>query len=239
MQGWIKLHRQLTKWEWYDDANTFRLFMHLLLTANHERNNWRGIDVKAGQNIVGRKKLADALKLSERQIRTSLKKLKSTNEIAIETTNKYTLITIVNWGLYQEDEKKTTNKTTNKLPTNDQQVTTNKNDNNIKKDIVDYLNAVTDSKYKHTTKKTIDCINARLNDGYGIDDFKKVIDIKSKEWLNTDMQQYLRPETLFGNKFEGYLNQKVIKFKSNNDNRPDYKKAQDKQIADMMRKIGR
>jgi uncharacterized phage protein (TIGR02220 family) len=73
--------------------------------------------------------------------------------------------------------------------------------------IVDYLNKKTNSYYRPTSKKTISFIKSRLNEKFTEYDFKKVIDIKSKEWLNTDMSKYLRPETLFGNKFESYLNQ--------------------------------
>ena len=76
------------------------------------------------------------------------------------------------------------------------------------KDIVNYLNKKLDTKYQASTQKTRDSIKARINEGYCLEDFKKVIDIKSKEWLNTNMSNYLRPETLFSNKFEGYLNQK-------------------------------
>ena len=85
------------------------------------------------------------------------------------------------------------------------------NDNNVKTnsivEIVDYLNQKIGSKYKATTNKTKSCIQARINEGFSIDDFKHVINAKSKEWLGTDYEKYLRPETLFGNKFEGYLNQ--------------------------------
>jgi uncharacterized phage protein (TIGR02220 family) len=76
-------------------------------------------------------------------------------------------------------------------------------------DIVSYLNEKTSSSYRHTTKKTQDLIKARWNDGFRLEDFKKVIDIKTAEWLNNpDMNKFLRPETLFGTKFESYLNQK-------------------------------
>lgn len=82
---------------------------------------------------------------------------------------------------------------------------------NVIKDVIDYLNIILNSNYKYTTKKTQDCIKARLNEGFTVDDFKTVIDKKSKEWMGTDMEKYLRPETLFGNKFEGYLNQTTTK----------------------------
>lgn len=77
------------------------------------------------------------------------------------------------------------------------------------KEIVDYLNFKIDTHYKSTTEKTQKVINARFNEGFTLEDFKKVIDIKTKEWLSDkDMCKYLRPETLFGTKFESYLNQK-------------------------------
>ncbi len=86
-------------------------------------------------------------------------------------------------------------------------------ENNISKDIlkeiVDYLNLKTHKSYKWDSKDTQKHINARLNDGFTIDDFKKVIDNKSSKWLDSDMEQYLRPSTLFGSKFESYLNEKT------------------------------
>ena len=76
-------------------------------------------------------------------------------------------------------------------------------------EIIDYLNLKTKSHYKYNTNKTRDCIKARWREGFRLEDFKKVIDNKSKEWLgDPKYENYLRPETLFGNKFEGYLNSK-------------------------------
>lgn len=75
--------------------------------------------------------------------------------------------------------------------------------------VITRLNELTGKSYKPTTKKTIACIDARLREGFIEYDFYKVIEIKTKEWLGTNMEMYLRPETLFGNKFEGYLNQKT------------------------------
>ena len=77
------------------------------------------------------------------------------------------------------------------------------------KEIIEYLNSRIGTNYKHTTNKTRDLIKARFNEGFTLEDFKEVIDKKSMEWINTDMKKYLRPETLFGTKFESYLNQDV------------------------------
>ena len=76
------------------------------------------------------------------------------------------------------------------------------------KEIINYLNSATSSNYRYQSKATQRLINARLNDGFTVDDFKAVIDKKTKEWKGTEMEKYIRPETLFGTKFESYLNQK-------------------------------
>ena len=80
-------------------------------------------------------------------------------------------------------------------------------DNNIYSLVIDYLNKKANTNYRPTTKNTQSFINARVKEGYTVEDFKKVIDSKSKEWLNTDFEKYLRPTTLFGTKFENYLNE--------------------------------
>lgn len=77
--------------------------------------------------------------------------------------------------------------------------------------IVEYLNQRIGANYKHTTKKTREHIHARLEERFTIDDFKTVIDKKADEWIGTEYEQYLRPETLFGTKFESYLNATIRK----------------------------
>lgn len=76
-------------------------------------------------------------------------------------------------------------------------------------EVIDYLNTKTGSSYRATTEANIKPIRARLNDGFSVEDCKKVIDTKSGQWLNNpDMVKYLRPATLFSpSKFEGYLNE--------------------------------
>ena len=82
--------------------------------------------------------------------------------------------------------------------------------NDITKEIIDYLNFIAGTKYKATSKKTKSCIHARLAEGFTLEDFKIVIDKKSNEWMGTEYEKYLRPETIFGSKFEGYLNARII-----------------------------
>lgn len=131
MEGWIKLHKKLLEWEWYDDINVKCLFLHILLTANYEQKKWHGITIERGQLVTSVNSLVSQLQLSAMQIRTALDKLKSTNEITIKTTNKFTLITICNYVKYQcfeSAEQQTKQQTNNNQITNEQQT----NNNNIR-----------------------------------------------------------------------------------------------------------
>jgi uncharacterized phage protein (TIGR02220 family)/predicted phage replisome organizer len=89
--------------------------------------------------------------------------------------------------------------------------------------VVSYLNEKAGTKYKATTSKTKTVINGRLAEGFTLDDFKTVIDKKCAEWIgDPKMEKYLRPETLFGTKFEGYLNEKVTNRKGENNGRTQH-----------------
>ena len=85
-------------------------------------------------------------------------------------------------------------------------------------EIIDYLNECTGKSYKATSKVATININARLKEGYTKDDFIKVISVKATKWLNTKFEDYLTPNTLFGNKFESYLNENIIVEKTKQDN---------------------
>ncbi len=132
MSGWIKFHRQFIEWEWFTDVNTCHLFTYLLLKANHRETKWRGHTIMAGQLLTGRAKLAEATGLSQQNVRTSLDKLKSTNELTSKTFNKYSIITITNWYKYQDINQQLTSELTNNQPATNQQLTTFKNVKNIK-----------------------------------------------------------------------------------------------------------
>lgn len=86
-------------------------------------------------------------------------------------------------------------------------------DNKIYSRVIDRLNEISNKNYRSTTPKTQNCIQSRLKEGFKEDDFYRVIENK-KDWLGTDMDKYFRPETLFSNKFEGYLNEKPAKKKN-------------------------
>lgn len=207
--GFVTMPRSITSWRWYHNANTFRVFFHLIVSANYTDHDFEGITVHRGQVVTSRKSLATELKLSEREIRTALTHLKTTNDIAIETTTKFSIITINSFDDYQG----ATNTSTNERPSSDQRATTPKEIKNNKilfsseiAEIVAYLNSKIGTRYKPTTANTKKHITARLNEGYTVADFHAVIDSKVQEWRDTEYRKYLRPDTLFGAKFESYLN---------------------------------
>ena len=101
LNGFIKLHRKLIAWGWYQDDVIKSVFLHLLLTANFKDTEWQDIELKPGQVITSIRQLAKDLGHSEQQTRTALNKLKSTHEITIKTTHRYSIITVVNWSEYQ------------------------------------------------------------------------------------------------------------------------------------------
>ena len=80
-------------------------------------------------------------------------------------------------------------------------------ENNIYSEVIKYLNEKANTNYRVSTKNTQSFISARLKEGFTVEDLKKVIDVKVENWLGTDFEKYLRPATLFGTKFENYLNE--------------------------------
>ncbi len=136
MEGWIKLHRQFVSWEWFDNSDMVKLFIFLLMSANHNPNSWRGVNINRGQYLTGLNSLSDKTKISIQTLRTCLKRLEKTGEINTKVTNKYRLITVCNYDSYQ-DGVQATNKQPNRQLTSNQQATNSKQEckkeNNEKK----------------------------------------------------------------------------------------------------------
>lgn len=130
-EGYIKLNRKILSWEWYQDAATARLFLHCLLSANWKDARWQGVEVPRGSFLTGRAKLAQDLKISEQSVRTALKHLILTGELTMRTSPKGSIITVVNYDLYQGTNQPDNQQPTNNQPTTNQRLTTNKNINNI------------------------------------------------------------------------------------------------------------
>ena len=122
----------MLNWEWFNDMKTTHLFLTLLLLANHKQTKWRGNPIKPGQLLTGLHQLSEKSGLSLQNIRTSLKKLESTQELTSKVTNKYRIITIINWEQYQIKDDGVTNKLTSYQQTTNKQLTTSNNGKNVK-----------------------------------------------------------------------------------------------------------
>ena len=121
--GWIKIYRSLLYWEWADVPEMVALWVRLIIRATHEDSQWHGVTISRGQLVTTTAKLAAESGLSPQQVRTCLDRLKASNQINTQTTNKYTIITICKYEAYQETE--TTEQQTNGKQTTRKQQTNN------------------------------------------------------------------------------------------------------------------
>jgi|TARA_Y100000310_G_scaffold275754_1_gene292451 hypothetical protein len=201
--NWITLHRKLIKWEWYTDSQMVHLFVHLLISANHKEGSWKGNKVKRGQLITGIYSLSKDTGISVQSLRTCLKRLKSTNELTIKSTNQFSLITLLKYSNYQDKPNKLTSKSTSKL-TNEQQ-TTNKRlttNNNNKQEITKILSANADEK---------DLVKRLINDN------KRYIHIIGLYWEKKNYkptaetyQSALRRDLKASKTLEGYSDDDIL-----------------------------
>lgn len=132
--GFIKLKRNFLEWEWYQDSNTCRVMIHLLLKSNYTVKQWQGNTINPGELITSIGNIGKELNLSENEIRTCLKKLKKTNYIATQGTSKFTKIKIIKSSIYDEiiftSNEQIHKPLTNKSHSNNEQITTT---NKVKK----------------------------------------------------------------------------------------------------------
>ena len=202
------------------------IWLYLLRKANHKDTPNKKL--QKGQLLTSYKKIINDLSwkvgyrtenYKKHHCETAMKVLTRLNMITTTKTTRGIIVTICNYEYYQnpknyENHNGNDNKTTTKPQSTDTIDKNGKNEKNEKnvQEIILYLNEKANKKFKPTTEAHKKYINARLKEGFTKEDCKTVIDKKVNEWKGTDMDQYLRPETLFRpSKFEGYLNQKNIK----------------------------
>lgn len=121
--GWIKIHRKILDWEWFDKAEMVKLLIMFVCKANIEDKKWQGMVVRRGQFITSLDKLSAESGFSKQKIRTCLKRFENTKEITIKSTNKYTIVTICNYESYQisEDSNQHAEQHSNNIQTTNQQ----------------------------------------------------------------------------------------------------------------------
>ena len=234
---WIKIttdmfdNRKIKHLRRLPDGNNIVLIWVMLLTMAG-RCNANGM-VFLTENIpYTPKMLADELDFEENTVQLALNALEQLNMIVRDSG----FFSIAGWNEYQNIEGMEKIREQNRLrkaaqrerqkalnvpvsqeghvTSRDSHATEEDIDKEKEKDkeiylsIVSYLNQRTGTSYRASSKKTKSCIHARLEEGFKFEDFKTVIDKKAEEWIGTEYEKYLRPETLFGTKFEGYLNAK-------------------------------
>lgn len=172
--GWIKIHREIIDWRWASDPNMVSLLLHLIVKANHKDGYWKDVEVKRGQAIVGLKKLSESTGIPLQRLRTCLKRLETSGEITVKSTNKYSLVTLVKYEDFQSDSEESTFK---QHSTNNQS-TTNKNEKNKKNnkgldlssfsgdklDLVKEWISYRTEKKKKLTQKSVDLLSKKMKE---------------------------------------------------------------------------
>lgn len=178
MIGFIKIHRKIQEWEWYNKSEMVHLFIHLLINANRKDGEWQKQPIKRGQLITGLHSLSEKTGISIRTIRTCLSRLKSTSELTIKTTNKFSIITICKYDDYNDDLTKN-DKQNDKQPVTPP--TTNKKYKNIyieneevNKAFEDFLDMRKKAKKPVNTERAFNGLIRELKAAAGDDDELKI-----------------------------------------------------------------
>ena len=197
MEGWIKIHRKIMDWEWKSEPNMIALWIDLLCRANHAPHRWQGVDVDRGQCVVGLKSLSVSTGLSVKSVRTCLDRLKSASQVAIESNNRYSLVSIINYDGYQcsDAEQNEANGTpdgkqaANKGQTNGKQRATNKNDkneDNEKNEKISIPRPATPSAKRQPLEPVFDIEALRNQFGSRVDNEMIVL----QDWLKSSGKKY-------------------------------------------------
>jgi len=233
-RGYIKLWRKTLDNGIVQNPELLRFWIWSLMKATHKpctvMVGYQEVNLEPGQFVFGRKKAATELKSSEKKIRTCVQSLSNSKNLAIKSASKFSIITINNWHTYQEDdddkghqigqeraikgpskghkqECKAQKEELIDLPKGKSLSCGNGKTRQIPyQEIISFLNETCQTKFRPDTGTTRNMIKARFNEGFDLEDFKAVISTKAGQWLTEPkMVQYLRPQTLFGTKFESYL----------------------------------
>lgn len=212
--GYIALYRSIrNSWIWPKGSLTeLDAWIMILLECNHKdkKVSIGGAEFvcRRGESLNSLETWARLFKWSKSKVRRYFEKLKKRGMIELKTATHQsaqvsTQLTVLNYASYQTPP---TQQSTRKPTPNNKYIIDIQH-------IVDHLNKVSGKNFRDSTKSTMSVITARLNEGYSIEDLKAVVDLKCAEWRkNEEMQQYIRPQTLFSSqKFEGYLNAVPLK----------------------------
>ena len=195
-KAFIKVFRKFLEWEWYDDINTSRLFIHCLLKANWKPAKWHGIDIEAGQFITSLNSLSEETQLSVRQVRVALNHLIATGEVTSKCQSKFRIITINNWDCYQGDDKQDDKVVTSKRQGSDKVVTTDKEEEEEKEEKEEKENNIINYPSDSSSVSTdVKAVIDKWNDLsiYGIRPVKSISEGSTR---NTQLKARLKQYTL-------------------------------------------
>lgn len=257
MEGWIKLHRKILDSQYGKNPEVFSLFIHLLLMANHKKGYTAdGTMLEPGQLMTSQVGLAKRLKLSRTKVQRLLLKLEDAKQIRQQTSSRNSIITVINWVVYQSDEHQAGS---DRAPSG-HQTGTNKNAKNNKnntytsgsdsgcaaeknlpgdlpqdfrnpqelvspglfavdsihpleeancsdlaRNVLTALNTICFRNFR-PGKGNMKFVNARIKEGYTLEDFTAVFRHKQEQWgHDPKMSEFLRPQTLLSENFDSYL----------------------------------
>lgn len=176
MGSYIKIDRKILEWEWWSDINTHRVFTYMLLKANWKEGNFKGVVVPRGSFVSSLKKLSEETNLTVDEVRTAIKHLKSTNEITSKSHSKFTIFTVKNYDVYQDNP--------NEIPNSSQPIPTlfptieERKEDNIKESITKVIPK------KKFVPPTADEVKAYCNERKNNIDAQKFVDFyECKGWM--------------------------------------------------------
>lgn len=216
MQGWVSLHRKLLASEIFQNDKMLKIFIYCLLKASHTEHSQKvgrqTVLLKPGQFVYGRKKAAIELDMKESTVRDYMDILKEDGTIAMNPTNKFSIVTIVNWAFYQDKDEKTDNKNDSKKPTKGQQKDTNNNGNNADNDnndiniyshLFNHWNEKGIIKHRKMSQQMKKHTNARLEEYSkeelmtAIDNYKQVLESPVHYWTyKWTYEQFMKPSNV-------------------------------------------
>ena len=218
-KGWIKLHRSLLDWQYYGSVPCKLLLIHLLVSVNYEDKRWQGTVIKAGSLVTTHKKLANEIGLTIRQIRYALNTLESCQEIVTQTTNRFSVISLVKWEELQGSDNETAGKLSDKRQASGTQMATTKEVKKLRsntiinfKDFLEAFNQYFGKRHKVVTDKAQRQIKNLLKT-YTRDDINYVFfQVKSDKNHIENNFKYVTPEFISRpDKFESFLGRGPIK----------------------------
>lgn len=218
MDGWVKLYRKSLDSKYGNNLELAGLFDRLLLMANFKEAFMAdGTKINAGQFMTSKINLSMRFGISEMRMHRLLKKLESEGQIEVRSSTKNSIITIVNWSKYQQDDGQNAEQVRNERGTSAEQVRTNKKankankeNNNTQGDCLDWIKAYQEitGNGDGMTKEAKKLALARTKEGFTLEDCKKVVGHKNEQWKDDEkMSKFIRPSTLFTSKFETYLDE--------------------------------